>query len=290
MKKLLLSGLAILSFSAINAQVDTLTEFFTGTPTVYGADNSGYVSGNNGYDDEAKMQLFDASHGVSSAGTITNILMWVPIIENAGGTFDVKIWENTAGEPGAELGSFTINIGDVDTSTAGYSVAEGAVAYNVNAMFNVAVPASGEFWAGVILPATAGDTIALVTNTDGDFADAATHSGEFQSGGTFFSYDNGTNATWQLGIANAIFPVINFVAGIDENVITTSVYPNPANDVLNIVASEEIATVSIVALDGKVVANASSSSVNVAELKSGMYIYEVTTTSGKVARDTFMKK
>jgi len=288
MKKLLLSGLAILSFSAINAQVDTLTEFFTGTPTVYGADNSGYVSGNNGYGDLAKMQLFDGTYGVSGQGTITNVLLWVPIMSTAGGTFDVKIWENTAGEPGAEIGSVTFNTADVDTSTAGYSVAEGAVAYNVNAMFNVAVPASGEFWAGVVLPTTTGDTIALVSNTDGDFANAATHTGEFWDTGDFYAVGDPNN--WDLGIAFGVFPVINFVAGINENVITTSVYPNPANDVLNIVASEEIATVSIVTLDGKVVANASSSSVNVAELKSGMYIYEVTTTSGKVSRDTFMKK
>lgn len=79
-------------------------------------------------------------------------------------------------------------------------------------------------------------------------------------------------------------------ASIEETSLTTSVYPNPANDVLNISTSEEISNVSILGLDGKVVATSSTSTVNVAGLNSGMYIYEVTTTSGKVSRDSFMKK
>lgn len=78
--------------------------------------------------------------------------------------------------------------------------------------------------------------------------------------------------------------------GINENVISAKVYPNPANDVLNISINEEIESVSIVTLDGKVVATSTGSTVNVAELTSGMYIYEITTANGNVARDTFMKK
>lgn len=90
--------------------------------------------------------------------------------------------------------------------------------------------------------------------------------------------------------------VDNFVlntstAGVEEHIaLEFNVFPNPANEVLNIVGSEEIANVSILGLDGKVVANSATSSVNVADLNSGMYIYEVTTTSGKVSRDSFMKK
>ena len=60
MKKGLLTIGAILALSlSINAQVDTLSEFFTGTPTVYGVTAGGTVSGNNAYGDLQKMQLFD---------------------------------------------------------------------------------------------------------------------------------------------------------------------------------------------------------------------------------------
>ncbi len=79
-------------------------------------------------------------------------------------------------------------------------------------------------------------------------------------------------------------------SGIEENVLSTSVYPNPATDVLNIVSSEEIANVTIVSLDGKIVATTANSSVDVSQLISGIYVYEVTTTSGNVTRNTFMKK
>lgn len=77
--------------------------------------------------------------------------------------------------------------------------------------------------------------------------------------------------------------------GINENVISASVYPNPANDVLNIDIAEEIATVSVLSLDGKVVATSTTASVNVADLNAGMYIYQVTTANGSIATGNFAK-
>jgi hypothetical protein len=78
--------------------------------------------------------------------------------------------------------------------------------------------------------------------------------------------------------------------GVEENeVITASVYPNPATDVLNIKMNEEVASVVITALDGKVVATETSTSVNISELNTGMYIYTITGASGKVAKGNFVK-
>lgn len=299
MKKILLSIGVVLTSISLNAQVDTLTEFFTGAPTIYSAataDGGGYVAGNNGYGDLAKMQLFDATHGVTSGGSITNLLLWAPIKDGTTGTFRAVIWANNAGAPGAELGSVTITLSTVDTVAANTMIAEMAVGYNISANFAtaVAVPANGSFWAGIVLPTVAGDTIALVTNTDGDFPDAATHTGEFQSGGTFFSFNDGTNATWGLDIAMAIFPVVNFVAGVDENSMSASVYPNPAADVLNIKLTENATSVSILGMDGKVISTESVNSnlvaVNVSNLVSGVYFYEVVAENGTVIRNTFVKK
>lgn len=78
-------------------------------------------------------------------------------------------------------------------------------------------------------------------------------------------------------------------ASINENVITAAVFPNPAKDVLNINASEGIASFNIVTIDGKVVASSTSSSVNVSELTAGIYMYNATTVSGKVATGKFSK-
>lgn len=78
-------------------------------------------------------------------------------------------------------------------------------------------------------------------------------------------------------------------AGIDENIASSvKVYPNPTNDVLNIKADGEISNVTITTLDGKVVKSGSASTVNVSELTSGMYIYQVTV-NGNVSTGNFVK-
>jgi hypothetical protein len=70
-----------------------------------------------------------------------------------------------------------------------------------------------------------------------------------------------------------------------------SVYPNPASDVLNINTNGvEVASIAIYSLDGKVVATGNGTSVNVASLTEGMYIYEVVATNGAVSKNTFVKK
>lgn len=79
-------------------------------------------------------------------------------------------------------------------------------------------------------------------------------------------------------------------SSVGEMALELSVYPNPANDVLNFKGSEEVASSVVLSMDGKVVANGTGSSVNVSNLNTGMYIYEVTTVNGTVSRDTFMKK
>lgn len=78
---------------------------------------------------------------------------------------------------------------------------------------------------------------------------------------------------------------------INENVIEATVYPNPANDVLNIkVGNEVITAVSIISMDGKEVATSTNGTVNVSDLKAGLYIYQVTTATGKIANGNFAKK
>lgn len=295
MKKILLSLGVVLASIAANAQVDTLTEFFTGTPTIYGAQGGGYVTGNNNYGDVAKGMRFNNANGLANGGSISNVLLWAPIKNDNGGSFIVKIHEfATATTLGPVLGSVTIPLSSVDTTLAtGYAMA-GGLPYNVNATFStpVAIPASKDVLVMVYLPTTAGDTIALVSNTSGDWANAATHTFEIWN-------DNSLNdfaTAWQGGVnvAMAIFPVVDFVAGVEENAITASVYPNPANDVLNINLSANATSVSIIGMDGKVISteaiNSNTAAVNVSNLVAGVYFYEIVAENGTVVRNTFVKK
>ena len=84
---------------------------------------------------------------------------------------------------------------------------------------------------------------------------------------------------------------VDNVADIEESSIAAaSVYPNPASDVLNIKTEEAIQNVTISSVDGKVVANATSGSVDISVLNAGVYVYNVTTVTGKTAKGNFIKK
>lgn len=299
MKKGLLTIGMFLSLSlSINAQVDTLSEFFTGTPTLMGSTGGGTISGSNGYGDLEKMQLFDNTNGVTGAGTITGVALWIGLKTDAGGSFDVAIWSDNAGAPNpTPIGTATITLASVDTSMVGVlGLAEGLKPYNAVATFSspVTIPAGNTFWAGVILPTTAGDSVSLVMNTEGDYADSL-HCGETWSDGSF----NLLKTSWGLSgsVAFAVYPIVNFTGsnGLAENSVeVASVYPNPAIDVLNFNLNGDATSIAILTLDGKVISSQEVSDtfakVNVSSLTSGIYMYQVTTTSGVVTTNKFVKK
>jgi hypothetical protein len=87
---------------------------------------------------------------------------------------------------------------------------------------------------------------------------------------------------------------ITNVAGIEENSMEVSVYPNPATDVLNIQLTENASSVSVLGMDGKVIStqvvNTNTATVNVSNLVSGVYFYEVVAENGTIVRNTFVKK
>ena len=87
------------------------------------------------------------------------------------------------------------------------------------------------------------------------------------------------------------FSVLAASASIEESSLETTVYPNPASGVLNVKSNEQIESITILSLDGKTVASSvNTTSVDVAGLNTGLYIYSVKTVSGKVSTSKFMKK
>ncbi len=77
-------------------------------------------------------------------------------------------------------------------------------------------------------------------------------------------------------------------AAVNDLDLVTKVYPNPANDVLNIIVDGEEVEVTISTLDGKIVKTLNSKKIDIAELNSGMYIYRVNS-NGKMATGNFVK-
>ena len=297
MKKLLLSLSVFAATFAANAQMDTLSAHCISTTLYSGLlddampIDSGFIVGNNIYGDKAKMQLFDATHGVTGGGTINAIA--IPCIAKSGtGNMTFAIWADNAGQPNyaAPLASQVVALTAIDTALASsVTLADGNFFNNVITFTTpVAIPANGKFWAGFILPT--GTTNLFATALSTPFGgDGATHTGEIWSDDSFvFFGQTGVNG-WELDAAITVFPIVDFTLGLNENEITSSVYPNPANSELNIKTTEDVASVVITAADGKVVATSNSSNINVAELNAGMYIYQVTTVSGKVGTGNFVK-
>lgn len=300
MKKIYFLGLALLAGSFSFAQNDTLTTHFVGSPTLYGSQGGGFVSGNNNYGDLSKMQLFDATYGVSGAGTISSVLLWVPAKEDNGGSMDVKIWEDNAGAPGTELGSVTVSLASIDTTVSGIQLIGGMTPYNVVATFGSAIniPAGNTFWAGVVLPTTSGDTVGIASTTDGDFTDAITHTGEYWNDMSFHTF--GDPGNWGLDIALAVFPAVNFTgsgAGIEENDFSMTMYPNPTNGMLNFNFENNEADIIVISdMSGKTVETVMvNSAMNVeadfSHLAGGTYMIEVKDASGvSLIRSKFIKK
>jgi len=295
MKKLLLSVLALSTAVAVNAQVDTLSAhsdpatLYTGLIDAVAPIDSGFVAGTNMYGDLSKMQLFDATHEVTNGGTITGIAVLALAKVDNGGSMQFAIWSDNAGTPNAmPIAMKTVTLASMDTTIAATQfLADGNFFNNVITFDTpVTIPAGNKFWAGFILPTASGNLFATALS---DFSDALTHTGEFWSDASFHTFAETGN--WELDASITLFPIVDFVASIEENKLATSAYPNPATDVLNIeMNGETIESVNITTLEGKIVATSTVGTINISDLNAGMYIYNLTTVSGKISTGNFVKK
>lgn len=179
---------------------DTLMSHFVGTPSLYRSTNGGYVTGHNGYGDLSKMQRFDAAYGVTATGTINKVIMAFGAKNGSSSSVvTVKIWGDNAGKPGTVLASIDVPYSAIDTTTANGLT-------EVTFPNPVAIPANKIFYAGISFTYGGTDTVGLVSTEDGDFSAALTHTWEQWDDGTYHSFGDPTN--WDLGIALAIFPVV----------------------------------------------------------------------------------
>ena len=106
----------------------------------------------------------------------------------------------------------------------------------------------------------------------------------------FCAIVSSNNAVPSPGTTLWIDDIVSGYVGINETPETyVKVYPNPANDLLNVAANEAIEGVEIYGFDGKLEKTEASTSINVADLNTGMYIYIVKTVSGKSVKGNFSK-
>jgi PKD repeat protein len=141
---------------------DTITNLTTSNISSYVVDavnpiDSGYISGNNIYGDKAKADRYTS---IAPYTHITGAVFYLSKAVDNGAPSNVTfaVWNNTgtAGSPGAApIATKTVPISSLSTGTTPNYI-----------YFNNPVSVSGlaNFYVGVILPQTAGDTVALYTN------------------------------------------------------------------------------------------------------------------------------
>ena len=277
---------------------DTITSHFVGaTPTLYPSVSSGWLAGHNEYEDLAKMQKITTTTG----GTITSLLFWFGAKEgNPISTITATIWKDTSGTPGIVVGSVAVPFSAIDTSMAGLTLIPNA-AYNTVATFAnpIPIPAGNTFWAGFSVTYLTGDSVGLVTSRDttwgdapgvtGDFPNANTQTFDQYSDSSFHSVNDGTQLSWQLDIAFAVFPVISPNTGIQtisqREIRLLQNQPNPASD--HTVINYELNSLNSVSLkvfnvagkevlhfnEGLKAPGLHSLSLNTGQLSSGVYYY-----------------
>lgn len=207
---------------------DSLNFPLSGEQTYYIAQNNfgeykGYVSGNNLYGDLAKADYF-MEYGDRGyiRGLICEFVVAKKTLTNDV-SINFNIWKNdgAAGSPGTISGTVVKPISSIIQDVVSQTP---TVLY-----FAQPVIISGPFYAGVVLPQIAGDTLALYTNTDGDSNPPTAW--EQHSTQSWYAYNN-SEFSWDLDVSHAIFPIVCGQVGIDENSLNSGlmVYPNPATE------------------------------------------------------------
>jgi PKD repeat protein len=188
-------GLINQSKKSITKTPDTLNYPLEGTEALYISDEGGYVTGNNEYGDVAKANFYETTEVLSLSGIIFDFAY------ATGGTpeIEVVVWDNTGtnDSPGTVLATSTINLNVIKNDVANQQM--------TYIPFDPPVIVTSSFYAGVMLPETIGDTLAIWSNTDGD-----TNPGiAWEKWNTDIWVPVSSNLTWSLDIAMAIFPVID---------------------------------------------------------------------------------
>jgi hypothetical protein len=226
------------------AQVtDTLgyAEFMEGTSVLYDSPNGGYAFGNNGYNDKAKAQSY--YHNQSFVLKKVLLLFRDVIFESADSSSVVRV--NVYDNNGVGVTSLGVSDSIAPDSVLGfvdipvYQLLDDGSFTEVSFDYDTIV-IRDRFSVGIELTMmSSGDTVGLVSTTDGD-AMGTFNCWEQTTDGDWFTVEHPVYS-WGLDVDLAIFPVIDEddPAGInrlERNQL--SIYPNPCFDQLVILDSE----------------------------------------------------
>jgi len=255
--------------------------FENGSFVIYSSQSGGYVAGNNGYGDLAKAQKYSP---VYSPAYINDIIVWFGAKKYTSGnpssavTFNIYSMNgpgitsggNVNNAPGTILGSGSVAMSLIDTSGLMLITLPGTV--TVTSAFAVGVDLS---------TLSAGDTVGIVSTTDGD-AGGAELSWEKWSDGVWHTFlePNG----WGLDIDLGLIPIecdqlpVGIVTTVEAN--DFYVYPNPSDNILNVVADmNKQSTLTIIDISGQLIYRADIhnrlTTIDVSQYAGGIYFAQL---------------
>jgi PKD repeat protein len=184
----------------------------------------GYMSGNNGYSDMAKANFFvPASPYIKLTGAYLKFGK-ARKRPTANAEIIFAVWDNTG--PGGCPGSTPLATDTLLMST----IVSQVNSHNMTLIqFQPPINITSAFYLGVYLPTIGGDTLALLTNKNGETYPGTAWE-QWQSG-TWYRYSD--SLSWGYNLSHAIFPIMcKQDYGIADNLVSDDItlYPNPANE------------------------------------------------------------
>ncbi len=256
---------------------DTLNFPLAGEYAYYVTDQGGYVSGNNEFGDLAKANFFANNIDL----TITGILLEFCHATGGNPSIEVALWNNNGanGSPGQKIASKNVSLNTIKTHIINEQ--------RTYLSFDPPVNVNSSFYAGFFLPTTTGDTLVIWSNSNGD-TDPPT-AWEMLSDQTWQGFIGA--GTWNWKIALAIFPIVQYSLGYNDNLAkdeNISVFPNPSkeNFIVNTeMIKNEILNIAIYRADGseaklKITNSLPLIKIDLADETAGIYFLKIETISG----------
>ncbi len=253
----------------------------------YVANDGGYLSGNNIYQDKAKAEFFNRTEFGDRNAIVGANIAYVYATGNDNENIEVQILRDAMGSPSTSLGSAFASLGDIkknaDKDYTHYS-------------FDPPVEVNGSVYLSVVLPQNAGDTVALMTVEKADVNTAW----ELNYNNEWHPYSDPDNS-WGISLSHLIILEIGKFTDINSpgKVLDDySLYPNPANQDITVEfkkTSNSLTLIEIYDTYGRLVLSQQenpgieSVSLDISELKTGFYICRIKS-GNQVVSKKFIKK
>lgn len=194
-------------------------------------DENGYLAGHNSHHNKSYAERYAVAEEKAVAGILFDFAVAEP--GSPENTITAKIWDSDGplGSPGSVLAEKTAVISDIAQHISNFEYTEIA--------FDEPVAINSPFYAGFEISYASGDSVAIYsTQIDEENTGTAwlqDSSNEWQAFLDEVVYD----AALSLAIKPVICSTLN-TPGVSDNVLSLTVYPNPANEIVYVVNNNSI--------------------------------------------------